>query len=357
MMRRPSSNSSRTAAIAILTICMMAPPAHILASNSNSAFNKTYEAPAAEHLVQARATSCSRGVLVEWSNGIDTATLGFNVYRISSCQRTKLNSSLIAGSALIVRSRELSYAWMDPAGFADSQYEVESIDLRGDSSDRVVVQSNWTEMLPEYRQSELLSNLGGSKVVATTNPDWLETDQRDRSLPAASGDLITTTLAQQWMLANQPALKIGVRADGWYRITQPQMAAAGFDTIGDARNLQLFVAGSEVAISVSRENGQLSSTDFVEFWGQGVDIPTTDTQVYWLINGAQAGKRIAIKGELQPTVSAGPVTLSNQPAPTTPSPFSFAGVGTSLIEPVIITADKGREVAPAQVINNATVST
>src|SRR5712671_4814022 len=271
MMRRPASNSSRPAAIAILTICMMAPPARILASSSNSAFNKTYQAPAAEHLVQARATSCPRGVLVEWSNSVDTATLGFNVYRISSGQRTKLNSSLIAGSALILRSRALSYAWMDPAGFADSQYEVESIDLRGESSDWVIVKSSLSRALPEYRQSELLSELGGLGAVTTTNPDWLELDQRDRSLQAASGDLITTTLAQQWMLANQPALKIGVRADGWYRITQPQLAANGFDTTGDARNLQLFVDGNEVAISVSRDNGQLSSTDFVEFWGQGLD--------------------------------------------------------------------------------------
>jgi len=335
---------------------LIAPPARILASTSNPAFNRTSEAPAEEHLVQARATVCPRGVLVEWSNGLDTATLGFNVYRITGGQRTKLNSSLIAGSALITRARAKSYAWIDPTGTSDSQYEVESVDLRGESSDHVIVQSSLSRTLPEYRQSELLSNLGGSKVVATTNPDWLETDQKDLSLQAASGDLITTTLAQQWMLANQAALKIGVRADGWYRITQPQMAAAGFDTTGDARNLQLFVGGSEVAISVSRDHGQLSSTDFVEFWGQGLDTPTTDTQVYWLINGAQAGKRIAVRGELQPTVSAGPVTLLNQSAPTTPSPFGFAGVGASLFEPVVIEADKGREVAAAQVTNNATVS-
>jgi hypothetical protein len=294
-------------------------------------------------------------VLIEWSNAFDNTTLGFNVYRINSGQRTKLNSSLIAGSALISKARAQSCAWIDPAGSADSQYEVESVDLRGDSSNRVVVQSHCAETLPEYRQSELLGNLGGGKIVATTNPDWLETDQQDRSLPAASGDLITTTLAQQWMLANQPALKIGVRADGWYRITQPQMAAAGFDTTGDARNLQLFVGGSEVAISVSRDNGQLSSTDFVEFWAQGLDTPTTDTQVYWLINGAQAGKRIAIKGELQPTVSAGPVSL-NQPAPTTPSPLGFAGVVTSPLGPVIMTDGKGREVATPAVATNATPS-
>ncbi|HEY0348486.1 MAG TPA: C25 family cysteine peptidase, partial [Pyrinomonadaceae bacterium] len=125
---------------------------------------------------------------------------------------------------------------------------------------------------------------------------------------------------------------------------------------GDARKLQLFVDGNEVAISVSRDNGQLSSTDFVEFWGQGLDTPTTDTQVYWLINGSQPGKRIAIKGELQPTATAGPVTSLNQPALKTPSAFGFAGVVTSPFEPVIITADKDREVAPAQVTNDATFS-
>lgn len=355
-MRCPSSNSSRTAAIAILTTCLIAPPARIFASTSNPAFNKTSEAPAEEHLVQARATSSPRGVLIEWSNGLDAATLGFNVYRITSGQRVKLNSSLIAGSSLIVRARAKVYSWMDAAGSPDSQYEVESVDLRGESSDRVIVRSSSSRTLLEYRQSALLSDLGGLGAVAKTNPDWLEIDERDRSLQAATGDLITTTLAQQWMLANQPALKIGVRADGWYRITQTQMAAAGFDTAEDARNLQLFVEGSEVAISVSRESGQLSSTDFVEFWGQGIDTATTDTQVYWLINGAQAGKRIAIKGELQPTVAAGPATSLNQPAPTVPSPFGFAGVVTSPFAPVIITADKGREVVAPTVVTNATPS-
>ena len=46
---------------------------------------------------------------------------GFNVYRITNGQRTKLNLSLIAGSALVVKARMQSYAWMDPAGAFDSQ--------------------------------------------------------------------------------------------------------------------------------------------------------------------------------------------------------------------------------------------
>src|SRR5439155_12638298 len=131
----------------------------------------------------------------------------------------------------------------------------------------------------------LLSKLGGRSAGTTTNPESLEMDQNDRSLPAASGDLATTALAQQWVIANQPALKIGVRSDGWYRITQQQMVAAGFNINSDARNLQLFVAGNEVGISVTRGDGPLSSTDFIEFWGQALDTPTTDTRVYWLIYG------------------------------------------------------------------------
>src|SRR5205814_9682119 len=123
-------------------------------------------------------------------------------------------------------------------------------------------------------------------------------------------------ISDQWSLvANQPALKIGVRADGWYRITQPQMAAAGFVTSADARNLRLFVGGNEIAMHTSRDSGALTASDYVEFWGQGLDIATTDTQIYWLVNGAQAGKRIAMAGAVNPNV------VPNQPA-TPPRPIA-----------------------------------
>ena len=190
MMTRLSS-SRRTAAISIVAIGLIAPPARIVASSSNPALNKTAATSALECLVQARATATPQGVLIEWTTGLDMSSLGFNVYRITNGQRTKLNLSLIAGSALVVKARTQSYAWMDPAGASDSQYEVESVDLRGDSSNRVVAQSNWSAALPEYRQSELLSKLGGRSAVTTMNPESLGMDQSERSLPAAPGDLTT----------------------------------------------------------------------------------------------------------------------------------------------------------------------
>ena len=102
-----------------------------------------------------------------------------------------------------------------------------------------------------------MGNLGGRKVIEAANPEWKQTEAFDRSSETAVGDSSVATLTQQWAIANQRALKIGIRAGGWYRLTQPQIAALGFDLTGDARNLQLFVEGNEMAISVTRDSGPL----------------------------------------------------------------------------------------------------
>jgi hypothetical protein len=67
------------------------------------------------------------------------------------------------------------------------------------------------------------------------------------------------------------------------------------------------------AIHVSRESGALTSTDYIEFWGEGLDTASTDTQIYWLVNGIQPGKRIVTVGDLR--VDAEP---SGQSIPTLP---------------------------------------
>ena len=252
-----------------------------------------------EHFLQVRAAVSTKGALVEWRTGLERDTLGFNIYRIKSGERRQLNSGLIAGSALIVRGRPLDYSWFDKQGTIGCVYEVEVIDLKGESAANISAAAIWQTVLPDSQQAELLSQLGGSSRTSTAQADWPEIDDaKANSLTAAS--FAGESLAEQWAIANQPALKIGVRADGWYRLTQTQMAAAGFDMSGDARNLRLFAGGNEVAIRVSRDTGTLASGDFLEFWGQGLDSATTDTQVYWLVNGAQAGLRITTKGELKP---------------------------------------------------------
>ncbi|PYS22542.1 MAG: hypothetical protein DMF72_13090 [Acidobacteria bacterium] len=264
--------------------------------------------------VQVRAIASSNGALVEWSTSFDSGALGFNVFRVRNGSRTQINPSLIAGGVLIVKRTQL-YSWFDANGTVDCEYEVQLIDLQGESAASSLAKPLWSRTPVANQQSLLLSRLGAERNVSIqavlTDSDQVKSE-RSNSAEAVS----TASLADQWAIANQPALKIGVRSSGWYHITQPELAAAGFDTTGEAANLRLFVSANEIAMRVSHDSGPLGASDFVEFWGEGLDTATTDTQVYWLVNGSQPGKRIAIKAELHtlgdvPVQAPPPATTSN----------------------------------------------
>jgi hypothetical protein len=292
-----------------------------------------------EQRLELRAYSSINGVLVEWSTSFDTATLGFNVYRIRNGSRKQLNPGLIAGGVLITR-RAQSYSWFDSGGTSDCVYEVEAIDLKGEPSAIDSVTPEMSQSPVANRQSALLDRLGLSS--GTTEPVMGADAVEGKSLSTSTTEAVPPApLPAQWAIANLPALKIGVRSNGWYHITQSEMAAAGFDTSGDAANLQLFVSANEIAMRVSRASGPLTSSDFIEFWGEGLDTATTDTQVYWLINGAQPGKRIATKAELQPSTI--PETSPTPPATRIVSSpvFWFPEVRT-LIAPGLVEAKADR---------------
>ena len=91
----------------------------------------------------------------------------------------------------------------------------------------------------------------------------------------------------QRIIAAQPGVKIGVKKEGFYKVTRAELQNGGFDVNTSSTNWQLYKDGIEQSINVSG-NG-----DFIEFYGKGLDNRDTDTQIYFLIAGAQAGKRIA----------------------------------------------------------------
>jgi len=290
-----------------------------------------------------RAFASTTGVLIQWSAVPERPTLGFNLFRISSGQIAQLNSSLIAGSALTAGDQSQTYSWLDQSGALSSRYYVESVDLYGKSVKSEMAAPSWLTALPSFQPSVLLSNLGRQARTETTKPVWTN-DGQGKSDSAVATDSAPQNLANQWSIANRSALKIGVRADGWYRITQAQLAAAGFDTSGDARNLRLFVGGNEVAINVSRDQGSLGASDFIEFWGQGIDTPSSDTQVYWLINDTQAGLRIAVMGDVTtdaPPSQILPATAAPAGRPTENS--TFIGFPIVLAETIELTVrDKSK---------------
>jgi hypothetical protein len=54
----------------------------------------------------------------------------------------------------------------------------------------------------------------------------------------------------QQALAGSRAVKIYIQEEGWYRVTQPELVAAGLDPAVNPRFLQLFVDGQEQPILV-----------------------------------------------------------------------------------------------------------
>jgi hypothetical protein len=90
-------------------------------------------------------------------------------------------------------------------------------------------------------------------------------------------------------------MKLLVKEEGWYRVTQPELAAAGMNTRFNPRHLHLYVEGQEVPTRVLAEKeNRFGPRDSIEFYGMGLDTPSTDTRVYWLVVGSGVGKRIPV---------------------------------------------------------------
>lgn len=135
-----------------------------------------------------------------------------------------------------------------------------------------------------------------------------ELDTRDAvtpqvEMPRALTALPTGNMSQQWILAGEASVKIGVRQTGWCRVTGTQLVAAGLNPAAAPRSLQLFAEGKEVPIYVSGQNkARLAPTDYIEFYGLGFDIATTDTHVYWLAEGKGTGLRIPLSATAAPAI-------------------------------------------------------
>lgn len=255
----------------------------------------TCSAPTAAKVNSFTANSFDDGrVLLRWSSSHEIDNLGYNVYRETNGQRTKINPETIAGSALVTGPRVAltagkSYVWGDQLTQAGTRYLLEDIDLSGKSS--------WTGPIslnvkggkaPSIEESVLLTRIGLASAQTTLGQGSMPVE---RKAEIARATAAATKL--QTDLAGQPAVKLGVNREGWYRITQQELAAAGLSSNADARNLQLYVDGRQVPMIVNGEqDGKLDPSDSIEFYGVGLNSAATSTHVYWLVAGAQGGVRI-----------------------------------------------------------------
>jgi hypothetical protein len=166
----------------------------------------------------ARAVLGTRGVLIEWQ-GSDPNNLGFNIYRINKGQRTLLNGQIIPGGVFRGVKHpgpvgDQSYSWLDRGGAADSIYQIESVSLFGElQTSQAVIPSR---------------NINGAQTVADLAgaPTDLAAASKanEQTFPAGSRiNLPAGPIEDQWVVASQFGLKIHIKSDGWYRVTQQQM--------------------------------------------------------------------------------------------------------------------------------------
>jgi hypothetical protein len=261
--------------------------------------------PTEVELVRFDAISFDDGrVLLEWQTGYEVDNLGFNLYREQAGERTLITRELIAGSALVAGPGTLlsagrSYRWTDrpPGGSKSARYWLEEISLDGRSvwhaPDTFGREAGSDGSSPEESPpSRALSALAAEPARSPS------------SLSSHSGTPVERKArlrrhgperaALQAALASQAAIKFYVKHEGWYRVTQPELLAAGLSPSADPRLLQLFVDGREQPIRVAGEkDGRFDAADAVEFYGIGLDAPSTDARAYWLVAGSLPGRRIA----------------------------------------------------------------
>ena len=274
----------------------------------------------AVELVAFTATGYDRGVLLAWETGYEIDNLGFHVYRAQAGERVQLTPSLIAGSGLLAQrgtgvTTAQAYAWWDMAvGIATEglAYWLEDVDFDGTSTWHGPVTPVDGGHLIDVGPPALGEGVAGANsasldglatVQGATRRAFLTDDGRPwtrRGVTTGSD----TPLEAQWALAGQPAVKIGVRRTGWFRVTQAALVAGGLDLTVDPRRLQLFVNGAEQAMTVTGEaDGRFDPTDAIGFYGEGVDTAYTDLRVYWVVSGAARGRRIATAAATDAPVS------------------------------------------------------
>lgn len=232
--------------------------------------------------------------VLRWQTGYEAANLGFNIYRDENGSRVRVTPDLVAGSALFVGARTVlgagrSYTWRDTEGQAgpNAQYWLEDINLNGTST--------WHGPIRATVSGKQLTALSqqNSKLIGELNAG---STAHDTSAPveraAKLGKLTPARIQAQAAITDQPAVKMSVKQEGWYRVGQPELVAAGFNPNVDPNLLQLFVDGQEQAFSVTQKEGKFDSSSAIEFYGIGVNAAYADARVYYLVTGAQPGKRI-----------------------------------------------------------------
>ncbi|HMS41973.1 MAG TPA: C25 family cysteine peptidase [Pyrinomonadaceae bacterium] len=236
----------------------------------------------------SRAFSDGRGVWLEWQTASETKNLGFMIYRQVGKGKELVSPNIIGGSYVRAGEEQTTgdnYTYFDPNGNGYDTYFIESLNTNGERQFSNAI-------YPQFI-SDLKTVAGRSALEMTENASNSNSIVQENKLQTSKGlktleenNQSAPDLPNQLWVAAQPGVRIGVRKEGIYRVTRAELQNAGFDVNSSPANWRLFLNGNEQSIIVE------PSGNYIEFYGFGLDRLETDTQVYFLITGNQAGKRM-----------------------------------------------------------------
>lgn len=259
-------------------------------------------------------------VTVAWTTGFEVDNLGFNVYRENARGRRELiTPRLIAGSALVstdenqaVGNRSYSLTDKPPGNSKRVRYWLEDIDTNGRSTMhgpiRITRAIAGDSAAGKGATSLTLDEVGRKRHDFVNTPAPFVPESPVAALPEFEAE--RTTAPPPAGNLDVAAVKLTVRSEGWYAVSAGDLAGLGLDLSKiDPRNLQLFAEGRQIPMLVTGEaDGRLDASDRIEFYGVGLNLPSTDARVCWLVAGSQPGVRIR-----QVPAGASPVATGSTP--------------------------------------------
>ncbi len=267
---------------AVFTVCFIAfgvlnAPAQRIAKARISPANTDAKAVQFD---TANAYTDGNGVWVTWQLTGDARALGFDVYRIGGDGRELLTTPPVVS---IAADRGFYF----PEGRLGDTFEVEGIRFDGT---RFLSQRFGTESVAHIE--DVSGRTADDMAVVNTSNGNIETS--DLILPRELSNEVAKSrqgfdVNNQRALAAQAGVKIGIRKDGFYRVTKAELLAAGFDTATDRTKWQLFGNGVEQAIIVE------PAGNYIEFYAKAINTIESDTRYFFLLNGTVAGKRIGTR--------------------------------------------------------------
>jgi hypothetical protein len=245
--------------------------------------------PSDVKLKSAAAYSDGNGVFIKWQTEYENKNLGFYLYRVGANGTELVSEGVVAGGRS-TSSEEVVYdgiySYFDENGDSASSYVIESLQMNGNRkvlgqvstksvNDLSSLAGASSRELKKRRDETVVAKAGESDVIL---PKDLQEEYE--------ANLVPPDITMQRWVASQPGVKIGVKKEGIYRVSRTELQNAGFDVNAPGNLWQLYVDGKQQSINVG------AGDSYIEFYGQGIDTPESETKVYYLIVGAQNGLRM-----------------------------------------------------------------